>query len=38
MTQYEEDFKQIIVELNQTERSVRGLSKEYGTSEAAIYK
>lgn len=38
MTRYEEDFKRIIVELNQTGRSVRGLSKEYGLSEATIYK
>lgn len=28
----------MIVELNQTERSVRGLAKEYGLSEATIYK
>lgn len=38
MTRYEEDFKRMIVELNQTGRSVRGLSKEYGLSEATIYK
>lgn len=31
-------FKQMIVELNQTGRSVRGLAKEYGLSEATIYK
>ncbi|MET2161990.1 hypothetical protein ABXM16_13725 [Enterococcus faecalis] len=30
MTRYEESFKQMIVELNQTGRSVRGLAKEYG--------
>ncbi|WP_260449636.1 hypothetical protein [Listeria innocua] len=30
MTRYEENFKQMIVELNQTGRSVRGLAKEYG--------
>ncbi len=28
----------MIVELNQTGRSVRGLAKEYGLSEATIYK
>ena len=28
----------MIVELNQTGRSVRGLAKEYGISEATIYK
>ncbi|MCM6878366.1 hypothetical protein [Enterococcus faecium] len=33
MTRYEENFKQMIVELNQTGRSVRGLAKEYGLSE-----
>lgn len=38
MTRYEENFKQLIVELNQTGRSVRGLAKEYGLSEATIYK
>ncbi|MGY3765632.1 transposase [Vagococcus vulneris] len=38
MTRYEEDFKQMIVELNQTGRSVRFLAKEYGISEATIYK
>lgn len=38
MTRYEEDFKRMIVELNQTGQSVRGLSKEYGLSEATIYK
>ncbi len=38
MTRYEEDFKQMIVELNQIGRSVRGLAKEYGLSEATIYK
>lgn len=38
MTRYEEDFKRMIVELNQTGRSVRGLAKEYGISEATIYK
>ncbi|MDK4358530.1 transposase [Enterococcus faecalis] len=38
MTRYEESFKQMIVELNQTGRSVRGLAKEYGLSEATIYK
>ena len=38
MTRYEENFKQMIVELNQTGRSVRGLAKEYGLSEATIYK
>lgn len=38
MTRYDEDFKQMIVELNQTGRSVRGLSREYGLSEATIYK
>ncbi|EBF5204897.1 helix-turn-helix domain-containing protein [Listeria monocytogenes] len=38
MTQYEENFKQMIVELNQTRCSVRGLVKEYGLSEATIYK
>ncbi|GMC15907.1 transposase [Enterococcus faecalis] len=38
MTRYKENFKQMIVELNQTGRSVRGLAKEYGLSEATIYK
>lgn len=38
MTRYEENFKQMIVALNQTGRSVRGLAKEYGLSEATIYK
>lgn len=38
MARYEENFKQMIVELNQTGRSVRGLAKEYGISEATIYK
>lgn len=38
MTRYEENFKQMIVELNQTGRSVQGLAKEYGLSEATIYK
>ena len=38
MTRYEENFKRMIVELNQTGRSVRGLAKEYGISEATIYK
>ncbi|RSL35872.1 hypothetical protein B7758_11995 [Enterococcus durans] len=37
-TRYEENFKQMIIELNQTGRSVRGLAKEYGLSEATIYK
>ena len=30
MTRYEENFQQMIVELNQTGRSVRGLAQEYG--------
>ena len=38
MTRYEENFKQMIVELDQTGCSVRGLAKEYGLSEATIYK
>jgi len=38
MARYEENFKQMIVELNQTGRSVRGLAKVYGISEATIYK
>ncbi len=38
MARYEENFKQMIVELNQTGRSVRGLAKEYSLSEATIYK
>ena len=38
LTRYEENFKQMIVELNQTWRSVRGLAKEYGLAEATIYK
>lgn len=38
MTRYEEDFKRMTVELNQTGRSVRRLTKEYGISEATIYK
>ena len=29
MTRYEENFKQMIVELNQTGRSVRGLAKGF---------
>ena len=32
MTRCEENFKQMIIELNQTGRSVRGLAKEYGLS------
>jgi len=36
MTRFEENFKQMIVELNQTGRSVRGLAKEYGLSEAVL--
>ncbi|WP_313631523.1 helix-turn-helix domain-containing protein [Enterococcus devriesei] len=31
-------FKSMIVELNQTGRSVRSLVNEYGLSEATIYK
>lgn len=38
MTRYEENCKRMIVEINQTGRSVRGLAKEYGLSEATIYK
>ena len=38
MTRYEENFKQMIIELNQTGRSVRGLAKGYGLSEATIHK
>lgn len=38
MTRYEEDFKLMIVELNQIGRLVHGLAKEYGISEATIYK
>ncbi|HAP3815348.1 TPA: transposase [Enterococcus faecalis] len=38
MIRYEENFKQMIVELNQTGRSAQGLAKEYGLSEATIYK
>lgn len=38
MTRYEENFKQMIVELNQIRLFVRGLAKEYGLSEATIYK
>lgn len=38
MTRYEENFKQMIIELNQTGRSVRGLAKEHGLSEATIHK
>lgn len=38
MTRYKENFKQMIVELNQTGRSVRGLAKEYVLSEATIHK
>jgi len=38
MTRYDEEFKQMIVELNKTGHSVRGLAKEYGLSEATIYK
>lgn len=38
MTRYEENFKKMIVELNQIGRSVRGLAREYGLSEATIYK
>lgn len=37
MTRYTEDFKEMIIELNKTGRSVRGLAKEYGISEATIY-
>ncbi len=38
MTRYEENLKQMIVELNQTGHSVRKLAKEYGLSEATNYK
>ena len=38
MTRYEENFKQMIVELNQIGRSVRRLAKEYGLFETMIYK
>lgn len=38
MTRYTEDFKEMIIELNKTGRSVRDLAKEYGISEADIYK
>ncbi|MFL3712344.1 IS3 family transposase [Vagococcus salmoninarum] len=38
MTRYTEDFKEMIIELNKTGRSVRSLAKEYGISEATIYK
>lgn len=38
MTRYTEDFKEMIIELNKTGRPVRGLAKEYGISEATIYK
>lgn len=38
MARYEENFKQMIVELNQTGRFVRGSAKEYGLSETTIYK
>lgn len=38
MIRYEEDFKWMIVEINQTERWVRDLGKEYSLSEATIYK
>lgn len=38
MTRYTEEFKEMIIELNKTGRSVRGLAKEYGISEATIYK
>ncbi|EFS00937.1 IS3 family transposase OrfA [Listeria seeligeri FSL S4-171] len=31
-SRYEEEFKQIIVELNQTGRSIQGLMKEYGNA------
>lgn len=36
MTRYKEDFKWMIVELNQTGRPVRCLSKEYGLSEGFL--
>ena len=38
MTRYTEDFKEMIVELNKTGRSVRDLAKEYGLHEAIVYK
>ncbi|PHL03493.1 transposase, partial [Enterococcus faecium] len=34
---YEENFKRMIVELNTTGCSVRGLAQEYGLSETTIY-
>src|SRR5699024_7360009 len=37
MARYAQDFKRVIVDLHQTGRSVRGLSKEYALSEATIY-
>ena len=35
---YNQIHRRLIIELNETGHSVRGLAKEYGISEAIIYK
>ena len=38
MKKYNAEFKSMVVELYQTGRSVKELSREYGVSEVTIYK
>ena len=38
MKKYNAEFKSMIVELYQTGRTVKDLSREYGVSEVTIYK
>ena len=38
MKKYNTEFKSMVVELYQTGRSVKELSREYGVSEVTIYK
>ena len=38
MKKYNSEFKSMIVELYQTGRTVKDLSREYGVSEVTIYK
>ena len=38
MKKYNAEFKSMIVELYQTGRTVKDLSREYGVSEVSIYK
>ena len=38
MKEYNAEFRSMIVELYQTRRTVKDLSREYGVSEVTIYK